>query len=140
MTLRTFAAASVPLTLALAFGAPRAGAATVVLRPLADRPLSAVTRGCVQADAPAAITSAFFRVPEIARGMHASGESLVRIELDATGAVRNASMQRSSGNPWLDLAAIDSANLSRYRAEVRNCSATGGEYLVAVDVTEDDVR
>jgi TonB family protein len=140
MKLRAFAAASVPLSLALAFGAAHAEAGTVVLRPLDDRPLSAVTTGCVQADAPAAITSAFFRVPEIARGMHASGASLVRIELDAGGHVRNASMQRSSGNRWLDLAALDSAHLSRYRPEIRNCSATGGEYLVAVDVTEDDVR
>jgi TonB family protein len=140
MTVRALATAIVPLTLALAFAAPRSDAATIVLRPLQDHAVTAVNTRCARADVPAAIATAFFSVPEIARGMHATGESLVRIDLDARGKLRTASMARSSGNPWLDRAAMDSAHLSRYRPEVRDCSAIGGTYLVAVIVTEDDVR
>jgi TonB family protein len=136
---RTFAAASVPLSLALAFGAPRTDAATIALRPLSAHTASAVTTRCA-ADAPAAIDAAFFEVPAIAREMHVSGESLIRIDLDAAGRLRAASMQHSSGNRWLDRAAMQSAQLSRYRPAIESCSRIGGSYLIAVDVTEDDVR
>lgn len=130
----------VTLALAITLGASRAEAATIVLQPLGDHTTSAVTGPCRRPNEPAAIDAAFFRVPEIARGTHVSGESLVRIDLDATGKVRGASMKQSSGNRWLDLAAMDSAHLSRYRPEVQNCKQVAGSYLVAVNFTEDDVR
>ncbi len=115
-------------------------ALAIVLVTPTDHATSAVTTSCRQPDAPAAIDAAFFQVPEIARGTHTSGESLVRIDLDAGGRLRGASMHHSSGNRWLDLAAMESARLSSYRPEVQNCVHVGGSYLIAVDITEDDVR
>jgi TonB family protein len=132
-------AASLPAALALAV-APRADAATIALRPLGGSTTTAVSTHCSKADAPAAIDAAFFRMPEIARALQITGESLVRVDLDATGHLRDAAMYRSSGNRWLDEAAIDAAHLSRYRAEVQNCSAVAGSYLVAVQFTEDDLH
>jgi TonB family protein len=140
MTLRTWTAASVFFGLAVALGAPHAEAATIALLPLGGGATSALTTQCTQADRPAAIDAAFFEVPTIAQAMHASGESLVRIDLDAAGQLRTASLQRSSGNRWLDLAALQTAHLSRYRPEVQNCARIGGSYLIAVVVSEDDVR
>jgi TonB family protein len=118
-----------------------AGATTIALTPLAGGPTTVgVTERCAAADRGAAIDGTpFFEMPEIAREQRATGESVVRIDLAATGALRSAALFGSSGNRWLDAAALSTARMSRYVPEVRNCLKIAGAYLVSVHFGPDDL-
>ena len=45
-------------------------------------------------------------------------------------------MIASSGNRWIDRAALHAVRTSRYAAEVRDCAPVGGVYAVIVDFTK----
>jgi TonB family protein len=125
--------ASITGALALAL-TTAAAAATVRLAPLAGSTVGATLSGC---SAPASITfAAPADVPAIAAGQHATGIATVRVELDGRGGLSTASVLESSGNRWLDRAALGSARSSRYAPEVRGCEHVGGAYAFVVDFTQ----
>ncbi len=126
------------ITATLAFALP-AGAQTIAVHPSQDGRTVNVTTRCSQSS-PAALGESYYRMPEIARAMHAAGTSLVRVDLDAGGRLTAAATAASSGNRWLDAAALESARLSTYRAEIRDCHAVAGSYLISVGFSDDTPR
>lgn len=127
--LRIAGAAGV-LTLALSAAA---GAATIRLAPLAGDTISATLNACSSAASVAVAAPAV--LPTIAAGQGITGVAAVRVTLDRRGALTGASVLASSGNPWLDRAALSAARLSRFSPEVRDCERVGGEYAFLVDFT-----
>jgi TonB family protein len=117
-----------------------AEAATINITPLAATPATVgVAGGCVSDRAAAIAGTPYFEMPAIAREQRATGESRVRIDLTATGALRSAVLASSSGNRWLDRAALATARMSRYVPEVRNCAAVSGAYLISVQFGSEDL-
>jgi TonB family protein len=97
------------------------------------------TTGCLRPDASAAVQT--IRVPEVAPAIYEtylyryrwSGSARVDVDLDRRGALRAARIAVSTGNPWLDRAALEAARTASYIPETRNCSAIGGTYAVVVE-------
>jgi TonB family protein len=124
-------AAALSLTLAAA-----ADAATIRLVPLSPRTAGASITACAAPFASAAITAAApADLPAIAAGQNVTGTTAVRIVLDPGGRLTEHSVLASSGNRWIDQAALAAARQSRYSAEVRECAPTGGAYAFIVDFT-----
>ncbi len=123
------------LTLALYAAA---GAATIRLAPLtaplAADTVSATLSGCSAAASVAAAAPAV--LPTIAASQNITGVTAVRVTLDRRGTLTGASVLGSSGNPWLDRAALSAARLSRFTPEMRNCERVGGEYAFLVDFSD----
>jgi TonB family protein len=120
-------------TLALALSTA-AGAATIRLVPLAP-PSVGTSISC--AATPAAITYAEpADLPAIAAEQKITGITSVRIALDASGHLTHTSVLKSSGNRWIDRAALRSARFSSYSAESRDCTRVGGSYAFVVDFTQ----
>lgn len=71
--------------------------------------------------------------PPLAREMLASGTTLVKVDLAAGGALVGTSVYASSGHRALDREALAATRWSRFRPEIRDCSAVGGSYLYAVE-------
>lgn len=87
--------------------------------------------GC---DAPASIDgNPFFEMPTIAAEQGVSGVSLVRIDLTSAGSLASERLYSSSGNRWLDAAALLSARMTRYTSETANCRHIAGSYIYEVD-------
>jgi TonB family protein len=125
--------ASIAGTLALALSTA-AGAATIRLVPV-SAPSVGASVTC--AAAPASITDAQpADVPTIAAEQNVTGITSVRIALDASGRLTATSVLESSGNRWLDLAALQAARSSSYRAESRDCTRVSGTYALVVDFTK----
>ncbi len=127
------AAVTGALTLSLAAAA---SAGTVRLVPFGAQ-TAAVTRNACSA--PSAAASAFAapaELPEIAVQQHVTGVTAVRVDLDARGNLGIASVLESSGNRYIDQAALRTARTARYSAEVRTCERVGGSYALIVDFTE----
>jgi periplasmic protein TonB len=125
--------ASIAGTLALALSTA-AGAATVRLVPLSPPSVGAsVTCKAVPASVSDAVPA---DLPAIAAEQNITGTTAVRIDLDARGRLAKSSVLASSGNRWLDLAALRAARSSRYSAEVRDCAPVGGAYAYIVDFTK----
>ncbi|HEX3464032.1 MAG TPA: energy transducer TonB [Candidatus Elarobacter sp.] len=118
-------------TLTLALSAV-AGAATIRLVPLGAETISATLNTC---SAAASVVAAPAVIPPIAAAQHATGVTALRVTLDPHGALTGASVLASSGNPWLDRAAVSTARLSRFTPELRDCERVGGEYALLVDFT-----
>lgn len=126
-----FAGIAATLTLALSAAA---GATTVRLVSLSAPSIGA---SVTCAAAPAAITDAQSAdVPTIAAEQNVTGITSVRIALDATGRLISSSVLESSGNRWLDRAALQAARSSRYSPESRDCARVGGAYAFVVDFTK----
>jgi TonB family protein len=125
--------ASIAGTLALALSTA-AGAATVRLVPL-FAPSVATSVECKAV--PASISSAApAELPTIAAEQNVTGITEVRIDLDAAGRLGKSSVLASSGNRWIDQAALRAARTSRYSAEMRDCEPLGGAYAFVVDFTK----
>lgn len=75
----------------------------------------------VQADAPTA-----------ARAVHASGTTIVRVDLDETSTVVGSTVVRSSGYAPLDRAALAAAQKSSYRTESFACRPVASTYQFTV--------
>jgi len=126
--------AGIAATLSLALSAA-AGAATVRLVSLPSAPSVGASVTC--AAVPAAITDAQpADLPTIAAEQHVTGIASVKIALDAAGRLTSSSVFESSGNRWLDQAALRAARSSRYSAESRDCAHVGGTYAFVVDFTK----
>ncbi|MDB5069813.1 MAG: hypothetical protein JWM87_924 [Candidatus Eremiobacteraeota bacterium] len=131
----TFRSAAVAGALMLALSAA-AGAATVRLVPLAGQTAGTTVNGCNVPSTPASVTAAApADLPAIASGQNVSGITEVRIALDPRGYLTRASVLSSSGNRWIDRAAVHAAQASSFSAEVRDCARIGGEYAFVVDFT-----
>ena len=123
------------LALAALFAAP-AAAATITISPLVaaqDQTLPTLVTACASRDIPAQVAGdAFFQMPTIASEQGIDGTATVKIALNANGALVSHEIFTSSGNAWLDRAALQSARMTRFSAETRNCERVGGTYLYAV--------
>jgi TonB family protein len=71
--------------------------------------------------------------PTIVQGQGLSGASVVQIDLQPSGSLAHVALAHSSGNRWMDDAAIRTARQTRYTPETQNCSAVAGSYLLEVD-------
>lgn len=95
------------------------------------------TLTCGTPDAPASIKLADPpELPEIAAQQHITGVTTIRVDLDPSGNLEGSSVLTSSGNRWIDAAALTSSRLSAYAAERRACEAVGGSYALIVDFRE----
>jgi TonB family protein len=120
-------------TLALALSAV-AGAATVRLVPLSP-PSVGTSVTCTAA--PASISYAEpADLPAIAAGQNVTGITSVFIALNASGTLTRSAVLGSSGNRWIDKAALRVARFSQYSAESRDCTHVGGTYALVVDFTK----
>lgn len=129
-SLRTASVATL-LTLVLPNAAP---ATTMRLVPLSPPAIGASIAGCAVPFASAAVADATAAdLPPIAAEQNLTGTTQVRIVLDPGGRLTEKTVLVSSGNRWLDGAALAVARQSRYRAEVRDCAPVGGTYALLVD-------
>jgi TonB family protein len=67
-----------------------------------------------------------------ARAVHASGTTVVRVDLDETSTVVGAAVVRSSGYAPLDRAALAAAQKSSYRTESFACRPVASTYQFTV--------
>lgn len=127
--------ASIAAALSLALSAA-ASAATLQLVPLSPPVVGASITTCkAPYRAPAVTAVVPADVPAIAAGQNIAGTTELRIVLDPGGRLTEQSVLASSGNRWLDRAALAAARQSGYRAEVRDCAPVGGAYALVVDFT-----
>ena len=87
------------------------------------------------ADAAIAGTAVEPDYPDIARQQGAVGTTQVKVTLDASGSVTDASVYKSAGNQSLDQAALKAARATRYMPETVNCVKTAGSYIFRADFT-----
>ena len=109
-----------------------ANAATVTLVPFepANVGLVSLSDKC---NTPARVDEAYADAPAIASLQGVTGIAEVKIALTASGALSGETLFASSGNPWLDRAAMESAGTARFTPAVANCRRVGGMYLYEVD-------
>jgi hypothetical protein len=94
----------------------------------------AVTTHGADCDAPAAIDGTpFFQMPAIAAEEGVSGVAQVKIDLTSAGYLAAEQLFATSGNRWLDRAALLSAKMTHYTAESVNCQHVAGSYLYEVE-------
>jgi TonB family protein len=115
-----------------------ATAARITITPLvaaqSQSQLPVLVNACVSPNTSAGIAGdAFFEAPSITAAQGLTGTSTVKVQLSSTGALLSNSLFASSGNRWMDEAALRSARMSRFSPEVRNCERVGGTYLYAVE-------
>ncbi|MBV8148748.1 MAG: TonB family protein [Candidatus Eremiobacteraeota bacterium] len=85
-------------------------------------------------DAPAAVYgSTYADMPPIGDELGASGTAVVKIDLSASGMLAHEELYSSSGNWWLDDAAMRSVRLTRFTPEIRGCRRVAASYLYEVD-------
>lgn len=123
------------LLLAAACIAP-ASAVTISLTPLVvgQNSLPTLVTTCASPNVPASIAGdAYYQMPTIAMEQGVSGTSQIAISLSDTGKLLSHRVFASSGNSWLDQAALKSVRLTRFSPEMQNCRRVGGTYLYAVD-------
>ena len=70
--------------------------------------------------------------PVIALDQGIEGRVLVIFSLTRDGNVTDASIEQTSGNRWLDSAALSAVKKSRYAPAIHECSNAGGTYGVEV--------
>jgi TonB family protein len=122
------------LAIANVLGFSSANAATITMLPLHPSQAGShgTSRTCGSDHAASFRGAAFVDYPAIAQLQGAGGETRVRIDLSERGTLRAAAVDRSSGNPWLDKAAVAAARNLRYSPEVTNCEAVAGSYALNV--------
>ena len=122
------------LALANVLGFSSANAATITMLPLhpSQAGSEGASRTCSSDHAAGFSGPAFVEYPPIAQLQGVAGETRVRIDLSERGMLRAAAVDRSSGNPWLDKAAVAAARSLRYSPEVTSCEAVAGSYALSV--------
>ena len=97
----------------------------------------AVSASCTAPDVPAGTTyAALAETPAMAAQYQLSGTTLVRVDLESNGSIRAASVEKSSGAPFLDMAAVQAAKASTFSPEIRDCAPVAGSYIFQVDFTQ----
>jgi TonB family protein len=106
---------------------------TIYLLPLSATGVAVSSTG-KRCFAPAAVDGeAYWQAPMIAAEQGVGGIVQVRIDLNSAGTLTNEGIFASSGNLFLDDAALRSAVLTKFVPEVANCERVGGSYLYEVD-------
>jgi TonB family protein len=113
-----------------------ASAAGLRLMPLGPQTAGATHNACAVPFAAASVAAAPVELPEIAAQQRVTGITTLRVDLDARGRLGSAAVLQSSGNRYIDEAALRTARTARYGAEVRDCERSGGTYALVVDFTE----
>lgn len=86
-----------------------------------------------QAAAAAITTHVPADYPLIAAEQNVSGNALVKVDLEPTGTVRDATIAQSSGNEFLDEAALLAARQQTYSPQIVDCRPESGSYLLGVE-------
>ena len=115
-------------------GLASANAATITMSPLpsAQAGTIATVTSCATDRAASLAGPAASDEPGIAREMGIAGATQIRIDLAPNGRLRASDVFVSSGNRWLDGAALATARTLHYRPEIRNCAALAGTYALTV--------
>lgn len=121
---------------AIAFAVQIAPAAAVTpsvsLTPLAPR--LGVVSGPGSCERAASLNGTpYFVKPTIAEEQGIGGIAQIRLDLTAGGNLSGESIYASSGNHWLDEAALTSARMTRFTPELVDCKPVGGSYLYTVE-------
>ena len=72
-------------------------------------------------------------IPTIALLQGATGNTTVQVTLSETGALETATIAESSGNQWLDKAALSAVRGQKYSPEISGCQPVSGSYFVSVE-------
>jgi protein TonB len=112
------------------------GTGQATARPTAA-PTSAATiaaHGCAQPNADAAVTEnpQPADVPAEVRAQNTSGIALVKVQLDATGAIIGTTVAQSTGNSSLDLVAVGMARDAKYSPALKACKPVASAYEFSV--------
>ncbi len=89
-------------------------------------PCSAIHRDAV------VIRAAHPDYPSIAEQRGDGGVVYVKVDLTPTGSISGTSIAQSSGNPFLDDAALEAAARSEFQPETQDCTPISGSYLFLV--------
>jgi TonB family protein len=94
-------------------------------------------RACPNENGDAAISGAAVQpdYPAEAREAGATGVTQVKVTLNSRGAVTDAWVYKSAGNPDLDKAAILAATATKYTPEIVNCHPISGSYIYRAEFT-----
>lgn len=85
---------------------------------------------CVNQNVPAHVIAAVDPVyPDSAAQQHVYGTVLVAVTLADSGAVVSTTVEKSSGNEALDMAALHAAQATQYAPDYVNCRPVGGRYI-----------
>ena len=89
---------------------------------------------CIRPDAAPQIASTPnpSAIPGDVRARKGSGTARVTVSLDAAGHVLDAKLAQSSGDPGLDLTAVQMAQSATYAPRVVACKAVAGQYTFSV--------
>jgi TonB family protein len=102
--------------------------------PTVAAPASTSLSVCGTQTAPAAISVPVpADYPRIAAEQNSSGTAVIMVRLAGTGAIRNAMIFESSGNQFLDRAALLAARQQTYSPQIVGCDPVSGSYLITVD-------
>jgi TonB family protein len=113
--------------------APVGVAATTPAPTQAPTPAATATpspASCAKGNVPSELTASP-APPDIAPQVRAqanSGTATIRVTLDASGAVQNATVIQSSGNTSLDFVALSMAKSAQYTPAYENCKAVASTY------------
>jgi TonB family protein len=75
----------------------------------------------------------YFEMPTIAADEGLHGMAQVKIDLTSDGSLAQEALYSSSGNHWLDNAALKSARLTKFTPETIGCERVAGSYLYDVE-------
>ena len=120
---------------AIAVPQPARAATTPVPTPQPTAsPVRAAGAPCVRPDAAPQIaaTPDAGAIPGDVRARKGSGTARVTVSLDAAGHVVDAKVAQSSGDPGLDLTAVQMAQSATYAPRVVACKAVAGQYTFSV--------
>lgn len=103
----------------------------VTLTKLAPVSAAIVTPAC---NRDAAVNgTAYWEKPQIADQQGVAGTARIEIRLDRDGKLARESVASSSGNRWLDEAALMSARMTRFSPELVDCKPVAGAYMYDVE-------
>lgn len=124
---------------ALILGSTAAGSAVTLS--LTPDPASQVTLAtflqttgpCAKPNLDAKVDAAVVSTPTIAQDQNVEGSTVVHVDLRADGSLASSALAGSSGNWYLDAAAMRAARTAEYSPEIRACQPIAGAYLLRVD-------
>jgi TonB family protein len=111
----------------------RANLVPTILGPSRTTQIAAVGV-CAQPNIPAKIAEMpNYETPAIAKGQGVTGTAKIQVDLTADNYLQGSRMLSTSGNPYLDTAAMEVANHLHYVSEVQNCGTVAGSYILSVE-------
>jgi TonB family protein len=130
---RAVAAATLALVVTAPVRAYENVVPSVTLVPLSPAKL-AVSGAAPACNSEAAVDGTpYWEKPAIAELEDVHGTASVKIDLTSTGNLAGEQIYGTSGNKFLDLAALKSARMTKFVAERVNCESVAGSYLYEVE-------